>query len=310
LWRLKDLTPRAARLGRRKGEMTLYHVGISGGKDSTAVLLWMVHESGIPRDQIIATFADTGNEAQQTYDHIKLISEMVHPVETIKPPLDFYELARKKGRFPSTKARFCTQDLKMKPSKEYIDNLLRQGYDVIPVSGVRADESRERALLPEWDNPMNNYYGLKGWRPILKWTIVEVVAIHKKYGVPLNPLYSMGAQRVGCFPCIMSRKSEIRNIVKNFPERIDVLREQEWMGENKMLHTFFARNKVPPEFRSKPIVTKSGETINVATIDDVVAWSRTKDRKRSKGQMALDFWHEEDEPVDAWVCPASMGACE
>lgn len=42
-------------------KLTCYHVGISGGKDSGALLLWMVHESGIPADQIIATFCDTGN---------------------------------------------------------------------------------------------------------------------------------------------------------------------------------------------------------------------------------------------------------
>lgn len=52
----------------------IYHIGVSGGKDSTALLLWMVNESGIPREEMIATFRDTQNEARDTYDHIAMLS--------------------------------------------------------------------------------------------------------------------------------------------------------------------------------------------------------------------------------------------
>lgn len=152
----------------------LYHVGVSGGKDSSAVLLFMIHESGIPHEQIRVTFCDTGNEADETYEHVRFLSETIFPIEWIKPPLDFYELARKKNRFPSTKARFCTQDLKMKPTKGYIDSLMLEGYEVIAVSGVRADESPDRRDLPEHGNPMESYFGIKEWRPLINWTIVEV----------------------------------------------------------------------------------------------------------------------------------------
>lgn len=289
----------------------LYHIGVSGGKDSTAVLLFMLHESGIPFTQLHATFCDTGNEAKETYDHIEFLSERVFPIKWIEPELDFYQLARKKNRFPSTKARFCTQELKMKPSKLYIDSLLRRGFDVIPVSGVRADESRDRAKLSEWGDPLESYYGLREWRPLLKWSIEDVFLIHKRYGVPLNPLYGMGAKRVGCFPCIMSRKSEVRNIAKNFPDRIDFIRSQEWFDDKGNPHSFFPRKKVPPEFRSTPTTTKDGEIMNVAMIDDVVAWSKTKDKKHSRGQIAFDFWHEDEtQDADYFVCPSTMGACE
>jgi len=66
----------------------IYHVGISGGKDSTAALLWAIHDSGWPHDKIRATFCDTGNEHQITYDYIAMLSERVFPIKTIKPPLD------------------------------------------------------------------------------------------------------------------------------------------------------------------------------------------------------------------------------
>lgn len=288
----------------------LYHIGVSGGKDSGALLIWMVNESGIPHEQLRATFCDTGNEIDETYNQVRLLSERVFPVEWLKPELDFYELARKKKRFPSTKARFCTQDLKMKPTKAYIDTLIGD-YDVIGVSGVRADESFERSKLPEWGDPMESYFGIKEWRPLLNWTIVEVVAIHKKYGIPMNELYGKGAKRVGCFPCIMSRKAEIRNIAENWPERIDFLRSQEW-PDGMSFHSFFARNKVPLTHRTKEITTSKGEKMMVATIDDVVAWTKTKDHKKTnQRQFVLPFWFDDDSSDDAGLsCPSSMGACE
>ena len=96
----------------------------------------MIHESGIPREKINATFADTGNEHEWTYEHIEMLSKAVHPIETLKPELDFFSLAQKKQRFPSSKARFCTYELKIKPSQDHII-YLRQAYDeVVNVSGL------------------------------------------------------------------------------------------------------------------------------------------------------------------------------
>lgn len=276
----------------------IYHVGISGGKDSGAVLLWMVHESGIPRHQINATFCDTGNEHEWTYEQVAKLSDRVHPVETLKPELDFFALARKKQRFPSTKVRFCTQFLKIYPTQDHVQYLKEAYSHVVAVSGVRSNESADRAKLLEWD--YSGHLLTMQWRPIITWTIAEVVAIHAKYGIPMNKLYAAGAQRVGCFPCIMSRKAEIRMIAQRFPERIAAIRDAEnaFEAENGRYSSFFARNAVPERFRSKACVTKKGEEMNVATIDDVVKWSMTG--KRAKGSYLDD-----EEPISC-----RSGFCE
>jgi 3'-phosphoadenosine 5'-phosphosulfate sulfotransferase (PAPS reductase)/FAD synthetase len=289
----------------------IYHVGVSGGKDSSGVLIWMLNESGIPKEQIVASFCDTENEIEETYNHVRYLSEALdHPIEWLKPELGFYDLAVKKKRFPSTKARFCTQELKMKPSKEFIDNLMRAGHEVIAVSGVRADESEERSKLPEWGDPMDSYFGIVEWRPLIRWSIEDVFLIHKRYGIGLNPLYAKGAQRVGCFPCIMSRKAEIRNISKNWPERIEFLREKEQFPDGRF-SSFFARNKTPLVHRTQTITAKSGQVMNVPSIDDVVAWSRTKDSKKTNQlQYAFDFWFDDETSDDAGLCPSTIGACE
>ena len=96
------------------------------------------------------------------------------------------------------------------------------------------------------------------WYPIRAWTIDDVWAIHQRYlslnavvglveadpemaedrkatlidimrrGAMLrNPLYDMGARRVGCFPCINSAKPELHAMQYYRPERIDFIAAQE-----------------------------------------------------------------------------------
>lgn len=281
-------------------EETIYHIGVSGGKDSTAALLWMIHESGIPREKLDVTFCDTDNEHDWTIDHIRMLSEKVHPITVLNPDLGFYDLALKKRRFPSAKARFCTQHLKIIPTQRHITGLFAACKKVVSVSGVRANESEERSKLEEWD--YSSALLTLQWRPLIRWTINDVLAIHRKYGIPLNPLYSMGAERVGCFPCIMSRKAEIRNITLNFPDRLDKIRNAEasFVQTFGRYSSFFATDKVPPRFRTGgPYVSDSGESYMVATIDDVARWSLTG--KRAQGSY-------QDDPPEPISCMS--GFCE
>ena len=275
----------------------IFHVGISGGKDSQALLLWAKHESGIPVEKLHASFCDTGNEHELTYAHIAMLSETIHPIYTIKPPLSFYEMAKKIGRFPSPKRRFCTQQLKIFPTQKHILEMLRDNKQVLLLSGVRAVESAARAALPElaWDE----YYACDVYRPLLRWSIDDVWALLEKYNSPKNPLYSFGARRVGCFPCIMSSKLEIRTIAKHFPDRIDMIREAE-LETGKQGSTFFARKKTPEHFRSRKVNSKAGEVM-VPTIDDVVAWARTGMFKPHQYEMDIDDFQQ---------CSSNLGACE
>lgn len=286
------------------------YCGISGGKDSAATALWLIHESGLPAETMRFTFCNTHNEHQFTYDHVALISRYVEargcaPVVTLEPERGFFELAKWKRRFPSRKARFCTQYLKVIPSREDVQRLIWAGNEVVVHSGVRAAESVDRAKLVE--RGFSDMFGCVVNRPLLHRTLADVLAMHEKYGLPLNPLYSYGAQRVGCFPCINSRKSEIKLISIHFPERIDELEAQEGQfgGESNDISTFFARKTVPLRFRSKTVNTKRGP-MKVATIRDVVRWSRTGKRaKEMEPYLLADF---DDDP--SLVCPSGAGMCE
>lgn len=291
---------------------TIFHVGVSGGKDSAAVLLYMVHRSGIPLSKIVASFCDITNDHEWTIAHVQLLSEKVHPIETVYPDwgdlvteregerLTYFDLALHKHRFPGTKTRFCTEFLKIYATQRRIRQLRLMGKNVIAVSGVRADESDDRKNLPAWDFSGNLLCWQ--WRPLIAWTLKDVLDIHREHGIPLNPLYAIGAQRVGCWPCIMSRKAEIRTIALQFPERIDQIRkmEQEFVTRYGRYSSFFPTKTVPPRFRSIPYTCKDGRKEMVCSIDDVVRWSMTG--HRAKGHYTD---HEEKEPISC-----SSGYCE
>jgi 3'-phosphoadenosine 5'-phosphosulfate sulfotransferase (PAPS reductase)/FAD synthetase len=244
-------------------------IQISGGKDSTATILWAI-DKGL---EFSCVFCDTGNESQVTYDYIDYLeSTLKLDLIRLNPKYDFWELSKKKKRFPSTKARFCTTELKVIPFTNW---LLAQSGVFRIYMGMRAQESQNRASM----NAMDDYFKLRkgdyGVRKIRAWLKAgneaiavlpihnlshnEVFELHKKHGIAPNPLYLKGLSRVGCFPCIMCRHSELNIISKEFPEVISMIAEK----EKQIGSTFF-----PPRY----IATK-----HIATINEVVDYVNRND---------------------------------
>lgn len=120
-------------------------VQFSGGKDSLATLIWAINKYG--KDKITAIFCDTKWEHEITYQHINEVIETLG-VKFItlssKKYSSFLDMVEKKKRFPSTKARFCTEELKTKPMIDYV---LNQKEHLIILQGIRADESESRSKM-------------------------------------------------------------------------------------------------------------------------------------------------------------------
>ena len=236
-------------------------ISYSGGKDSTALLLWAI-ENGM---EFTAVYCDTGWESPVTYEYISMINERLlgGKLVTVKNRKydGFYDLSIKKKRVASTMARFCTEELKLKPMREFIQE---QGKFVFLYLGIRAEESPARARLVRnvYDN---DFYKCTIKRPLLKWSIQEVIDIHKRHEIPFNPMYTKGYRRVGCFPCVMARHDEIRNIIRQHPERVEVIRQL----ERDLGRSFF-----PPDYIPEKYCTgrdpKSGKKF--PWVDDVVKY--------------------------------------
>ena len=210
-------------------------VCFSGGKDSTALILWAKENL----DSFQTIFCDTGWEDQITYDYIDYINKILLNGELIilksEKYQGFADLAIKKRMIPQQNLRYCTTELKIIPTKAYIN----QFENVHLYNGIRAEESPKRAKMDE--NIFDDYFNCWVHRPLLKWTTKQVFNIQTKYNIKPNPLYKMGMSRVGCMPCIMSNHKEIKAIIKNKPEVIEKIKDL----ENKVGNSFFDAGYIP-----------------------------------------------------------------
>jgi len=187
-------------------------VPISGGKDSQACLKLALLE--YDKSEVMGLFCDTKFEHPLTYAHIKNISEM-YGVEIVTINAgSVEEKIIKHKRFPSGTARFCTDQLKIIPSKKFYKKHAEENGGFQVWYGMRAGESHERAsrysdkLNTETYAPhdvISNYpkyldkLGVSFRLPVLNLSTEDIFEI---LGGEQNPLYSHGFERVGCFPCI------------------------------------------------------------------------------------------------------------
>ena len=273
---------------------------VSGGKDSTALIL-ALREAGIPARYV---FADTQWEAPETYAYLDLLREKLGIViDVVGAPGGMLAIATKKAGFPHRKGRWCTEQLKLDPLREYHDALEATGAETVNANGVRGEESAKRLAMTEVQDEPAQIDGHRGWggwvwRPLIRWVVEDVVAIHHRHGVPMNPLYLRGHNRVGCYPCIMADKEEIRLTAHHSPERIQQIAKLELeqsaervrrnaSGEGNFKHTtstFFSGR----------------EAVGPVNIDAVVDWSRTE---RGGKQLSLL------QPVPTGGC-MRWGMCE
>ena len=211
--RLRSLAELRARLGNRP-----IILSISGGKDSTAMALWL-RELEIPA---VPVFCDTGWEHPETYRYLReVLPRLIGPVVELRGELDMIGWIRRLRMFPSRSRHWCTDRLKLRLIRRYLRTL---GPDPVDCVGVRAEESDVRAGLSLWERE-RGYYEV--WRPILHWPLSEVWAIHERHGCPRNPLYDLGATRVGCWPCVWSGRADLRLVADSDPDRISLIRSLE-----------------------------------------------------------------------------------
>jgi 3'-phosphoadenosine 5'-phosphosulfate sulfotransferase (PAPS reductase)/FAD synthetase len=269
---------------------------VSGGKDSAAMCLHL-RELGIPFE---AVFMDTGWEHRDTYAYLRgPLEAAIGPIRWLRAEVDLppekeamaqeleamighysamVRICLKKAVFPARTLRWCTSETKVIPMQRWIASL---DDDTVSVVGIRADESAARSAMPEWE--WSDKFDQWTWRPLLRWSLDDVIAIHARHGLAPNPLYLAGASRVGCWPCIFARKAEIRHVADTDPVRVDVLRLLERRtaeigrerGGKRTAHTWFQAERR----------TTDDEGGYAWPIDRVVEWSRT-----SRGGRQIDLF--------------------
>jgi len=118
-------------------------LGISGGKDSAALAIYM--KMHYPEIDMEYYFCDTGKELTETYDLLQelenYLGKKIKKLTAVEnSPLDPFDhfLQLYRGYLPSNQARWCTKVLKLEPFEKYVGN-----DPVISYVAIRGDEDRE-----------------------------------------------------------------------------------------------------------------------------------------------------------------------
>ena len=179
--------------------------GISGGKDSSALAIYM--RDSMPDMEYF--FCDTGAELPETYEFLnKLEIVLGKPVVRLNADKGFdhwFEVFR--GTLPSPQMRWCTKNMKIKPLEAWL------GDDpAISYVAIRADESNRKGYISTKKN-------IKTAFPFVDDGIdhAGVMKILDDSGIGL-PSYYEWRTRSGCYFCFFQRKAEWVGLADRHPE--------------------------------------------------------------------------------------------
>ncbi len=187
-------------------EKKVRHIcGISGGKDSSALAVFM--RERVPEMEYF--FCDTGAELPETYEYLdKLEVTLGKPIARLNSTKGFdhwFEVYR--GTLPSPNMRWCTKKMKIEPIEEWVGD-----DEVISYVAIRADESGRKGYVSTKPN-------IKAIFPFIEEGIdhAGVLAILTEAGIGL-PTYYEWRTRSGCYFCFYQRKSEWVGLSEKHPD--------------------------------------------------------------------------------------------
>lgn len=199
-------------------------VSYSNGIDSTGALYWAMQN--FSPEMIYLLYCDTGveypiNDAlfYKTAAMLKL-----KPV-LLREPRGFIGLLEERQKFPDSKNRWCTAYLKTGITDKWIRaNRSRLGEKVLFISGERRDESRGRALLPEFEyhsttlkTERKGRFECHWHRPVLDYEKGKMFEFGKLLGLEAHPCYGY-IDRCSCMLCVFAKDAKIQENMKRYPQ--------------------------------------------------------------------------------------------
>lgn len=229
-------------------------LGLSGGKDSAALAIYMARE--YPEIDIDYFFTDTGYELPEVYEFIEQLESILgkeilwinHKERSVNNDVKVFDklLVEHNNFLPSGRQRWCTIRMKLEPFEKWIKPFLNDGYEVISYVGIRADEPWREGYKP---SESQKYLKIK--MPFADDGIKRagVISLLESSGIGL-PKYYEWRSRSGCTFCFFQRKIEWVRLMERYPEAFEQAKSYEkqaetstngetfyWMGPNEPLTT-------------------------------------------------------------------------
>ena len=192
---------------------TKKHVlGLSGGKDSAALAVYMSHN--YPELDIEYFFTDTGKELPEVYSYLDKLEGMLgKDILRLNPNKGFeYWLKQFNNYLPSPQTRWCTRQLKLKPFLDWIRPMLDEGIEVHSYVAIRSDEPYREGLNSKDENLIVHL-------PFREDGIDKPSVEDLLHGSGLGiPEYYSWRSRSGCTFCFYQQKIEWVKLKEFHPE--------------------------------------------------------------------------------------------
>lgn len=202
-------------------------LGLSGGKDSSALAVYM--RDRVPEMEYF--FSDTGKELPETYAFLDRLEVFLgKPIVRLNMERDSSEnrdfdhwLTLYGGLLPSSQVRWCTVNLKIRPFEEYVGE--DKAYNYV---AIRADEDRV-GYKPLKTAALRN---IEPKYPFKEDGITkeDVYRILEESGLGL-PDYYKWRTRSGCYFCFFQRKSEWVGLLEEHPDLFELAKGYEKFNE-------------------------------------------------------------------------------
>jgi hypothetical protein len=206
-------------------------VGLSGGKDSSALALRLREVEPRPYEYAITP---TGDELPEMVEHWRTLSALLEtPLTVVTSGHSLSGLIRHYNSLPTRQMRWCTRQLKIEPYEQF----LFTAAPCVSYVGLRADEEERRGGIYDHIEGVEQRYPLREWG----WKAQDVFNYLGERGVVIP-------RRTDCARCFYQRLEEWWNLYKDHPEiYAEAEAEEEATG-----HTFRA-----PEHDSFPVSLKA-----------------------------------------------------
>jgi hypothetical protein len=242
-------------------------LGISGGKDSAALAIYM--RDKIPEMEYF--FADTGAELPETLEFVNLMEDYLgKKIIRINANRDFDYYLKLNGNFlPTARSRWCTINLKLKPFEQFVGN-----DPAISYVAIRADEPYRTGYISTKPNIQARY-------PFKEdgISIDDVKTILDESGLGL-PKYYEWRSRSGCYFCFFQRKIEWVGLAERHPEYFEKAkafetyhknlgRNHTWTQDESLEELLARKDEIKAQYelnQTKP--KKANNLINVLLEDD------------------------------------------
>ena len=198
------------------GENVRHVLGLSGGKDSAALAIFIKDQYPEIHKKVEYFFSDTGAELPEAYEFLdKLETYLGKPIVRLGTGREFdHWLTVHNDMLPSARARWCTRTMKIKPFEKFVGD-----DSVISYVGIRADENRE-GYISSKDT-------IKAVFPFVDDGLVRDDIFRMLEDTVGIPEYYKWRSRSGCYFCFFQRQDEWLGLKENHPKLFEKAKQYE-----------------------------------------------------------------------------------